>query len=124
MAGTAQKAGTAAGAAEELKVAKYVGHLAPEYEFLPLGFETLGSMGPSSTDFLRDLGHRLIAATGDKRSLEYLYQRLSLATRHPFCDHLWRRTTRWALILVACLLEWSLVSFGVDANLVILLYYL
>ena len=79
MAGTAQKAGTAAGAAEELKVAKYVGHLAPEYEFLPLGFETLGSMGPSSTDFLRDLGHRLIAATGDKRSLEYLYQRLPLA---------------------------------------------
>ena len=74
-----QEAGTAAGAAEERKVAKYVGHLAPEYEFVPLGFETSGSMGPSSTVFLRDLGHRLIAATGDKRSLEYLYQRLPLA---------------------------------------------
>jgi hypothetical protein len=77
--GTAQEAGSAAGAAEERKVAKYAGNLPPEYEFVPLGFETLGSMGPSATAFLRDLGRRLVAASGDERALEYLYQGLSLA---------------------------------------------
>ena len=76
---TALSAGAAADAMEELKRHKYAGRLSPAYEFVPLGFETLGAMGRSTRDMVDFLGKRLVAATGNLRAGEYLLQRLSLA---------------------------------------------
>jgi hypothetical protein len=76
---TALSVGAAADAAEELKRKKYVGHLPAAYEFVPLGFETLGAMGRSTRDLVDFLGRRLVVATGNSRAGEYLLQRLSLA---------------------------------------------
>ena len=75
---TCSTPGAAAADAEELKRSKYVGHLTDTYDFIPLGFETLGSMGPAAQDFVDSLGKRLSATTGCDRAGEYLRQRLSL----------------------------------------------
>ena len=48
---TCKVAGAAAEDAEELKDAKYA-ELLGQYEFYPIGFETLGSWGPSALDIL------------------------------------------------------------------------
>ena len=79
VADTAQLAGAAAQAAQERKEKKYENQLPPEYEFVGLAFETLGSIGSGTKEFLADLGQRLEASTGDKRSLQFLQQRLSIA---------------------------------------------
>ena len=75
---TSLSAGAAAAAAEDLKRSKYVGNLPATYEFVPLGFETLGTIGPSAQEFLDSLGKRLSATSGCDRAGEYLRQRLSL----------------------------------------------
>ena len=48
--------GAAAAAAEDLKISKYSGRLPSTYEFIPLGFETLGSVGPAAQEFIATLG--------------------------------------------------------------------
>ena len=70
--------GAAAATAEDKKRLKYVGNLPPTYEFIPLGFETLGAVGPVAEDFLDTLGKRLAITTDCDRAGEYLRQRLSL----------------------------------------------
>ena len=75
---TCREVGSAASQAEELKRQKYVGNLPLTYEFLPLGFETLGAVGPAAREFLSSLGKRLCLTTGSARAGEYLMQRLSL----------------------------------------------
>ena len=49
---TSTNTGAAAATAEENKRLKYVGNLSSAYEFVPLGFETLGSLGPAAEEFL------------------------------------------------------------------------
>src|ERR1700723_1713241 len=70
--------GAAAATAEKKKRLKYVGNLPPTYEFIPLGIETLGALGPVAEDFLDTLGKRLAITTGFDRAGNYLRQRLSL----------------------------------------------
>ena len=70
--------GAAAATAEDLKRTKYLGNLPATYEFIPLGFETLGPVGPAAQEFLDMLGKRLSASSGCDRAGEYLRQRLSL----------------------------------------------
>ena len=77
VARTCASVGAAAAEAEDLKL-KYVGNLPDTYEFIPLGFETLGSMGPAAREFLSSLGRRLTATTGCDRAGDFLRQRLSL----------------------------------------------
>ena len=60
---------------EEKKAEKYA-HLAPAYLFQPVAIETIGSR---SRAFLRELGRRVGAQTGEARSTSYLFQRLSVA---------------------------------------------
>ena len=79
LAVTSLAAGAAADEAESAKRAKYVDRLPPAYEFVPLGFETLGGLGASAKEFLGDLTKRLVHVTGDLRAGEYFCQRLSLA---------------------------------------------
>ena len=57
---------------------KYQG-LTHEYQFTPVAVETLGAWGQSSLKFLEDLGSRIAASTGDKRSKSYLFQSLGIA---------------------------------------------
>ncbi|XP_055339051.1 uncharacterized protein LOC129588725 isoform X2 [Paramacrobiotus metropolitanus] len=71
------KAGEAAKKAEEEKRRKYE-YLADEYDFVALAFETFGVVGPACLKFLRELGKRIMDATGERRSFEFLLQRLSI----------------------------------------------
>lgn len=75
---TSSCAGAAAATAERNKIIKY-NDLTGCYSFTPLGFETMGSWGPDTKTFIRDLSARLNEATGDKRSGSFLRQRLSQA---------------------------------------------
>ena len=75
---TSVLAGSAASLAEESKRKKYVGNLSPTYEFLPLGFETLGGMGTAAREFVDVLSKRLVEVTGSERAGYYFIQRLSL----------------------------------------------
>ena len=45
----------------------------------PVAAETLGRFGPTTLQFLKELGRRIAAATGDSRSGAFLRQRLSVA---------------------------------------------
>ena len=44
-----------------------------------MAVESTGALGQDATDFLHELGGRIVAATGDPLSSEYLFQRLSVA---------------------------------------------
>ena len=44
-----------------------------------MGLETTGVCGPEALQFLRKLGHRLKAETGEPRSLQFLLQMISVA---------------------------------------------
>jgi len=71
-------AGAAAGDAEAAKTRKYSG-LAQRYHFQPVAYETSGACGPTTRQFVRQLGARLTAVTGDAREPAWLWQRLALA---------------------------------------------
>ena len=71
------RAGAAAEEAEEKKSAKY-GVLEGRFLFEPLGFETCGPWGPNAKKLIRDIGQLIVQKTGEKRSLEFLKQRISL----------------------------------------------
>ena len=43
--------------------------------------ETSGVLGEAAVDFTRDLGRRLCKATGEPRSREFLFQRISVAVQ-------------------------------------------
>ena len=38
------------------------------YYVVPIGIETLGSIGPHALDFIKDIGHRITESTGEKKS--------------------------------------------------------
>ena len=61
--------------AESRKVSKYSA-IAQAHFFQPVAVETLGGLGPSTLDFVNDLGRRIFLATGEKRATEHLRQRL------------------------------------------------
>ena len=60
------------------KVEKYVS-LPAAYIFQPIVFETLGAINDSGIAFLRAVGRRLSDASGDRRTTEFFFQRLSVA---------------------------------------------
>ena len=41
--------------------------------------ETMGVFGASTVPFIRGLGRRIVAQTGDKRETRWLFERISLA---------------------------------------------
>jgi len=49
------------------------------YHFVPVAVETLGALGEEASDFVHELGRRIATVTGEKRSTEFLLQRLSVA---------------------------------------------
>ena len=74
----ALQAGHAANHAENLKVQKYQ-NLTDRFIFQPIAVETSGVFGNSTRSFLKELGRRIVAETGDPREPSWLLQRLSLA---------------------------------------------
>ena len=70
--------GSAAAAAEHRKREKYTA-LTDRYLFEPVAVETTGVLGPSTSVFLRRLGKKITARTGNKRETSWLMERVSLA---------------------------------------------
>ena len=60
------------------KMEKY-SNLPSSYLFQPLAFETLDSLNSSGIDFITDLGYRLKQSSGEIRSAEFLFQRISVS---------------------------------------------
>ena len=60
--------------------AKYLS-LPAGHQFVPVAVETMGTMGPRTLLFLKELGKRMRAQTGEARSADYLLQRLSAAVQ-------------------------------------------
>ena len=78
LSSAASAPGAAAKDAEIRKFRKYES-LSNRYKFQPVAFETAGACGPSTKKFVKQLGARVAASTGDRREHGWLWQRLSLA---------------------------------------------
>jgi len=61
----------------EKKIAKYA-QLSHLYIFQPIAFETLGPVNSTGEDFIRCLGLKSQASSGDSRAVYFLWQRLSV----------------------------------------------
>ena len=72
------EAGAAAKKAEDGKRRKY-SQLAQRFRFEPIAFESDGACGPTTRSFIRELGGRMSAVSGDPREVEWLLQRFSIA---------------------------------------------
>ena len=70
--------GVVASEAEMQKRSKY-GCLTHAYHFVPVAVETLGALGEEASNFVHELGGCIATVTGEKRSTEFLLQRLSVA---------------------------------------------
>ena len=66
MAATAREACAAAERAAELKISKYSG-LENNCVFQPIAVESLGPLHETACQFLKDLGRRISAQSGDER---------------------------------------------------------
>ena len=75
---TAREVGAAASEAERAKLRKYA-TFATAYTIVPLAFETLGSLGATTNDFLDDLAARIRLEKGNPRAGQYFLQHLSLS---------------------------------------------
>ena len=64
--------------AEDRKRAKYTA-LCDQYYFVPLAVETLGALGEEAATFFWDIVRRIAVATGEPRSTQFHFQRLSIA---------------------------------------------
>ena len=71
-------AGSAAEAAAARKEIKY-SDLMARYTFVPIAFETLGTVNSSGSELIDDIGKRCHALSGDNRQRAFLWQRLSVA---------------------------------------------
>jgi len=76
--GAAIDPGSAAGCAEVRKRERYRG-LTDRYTFQPIAVETTGVLGPSTLEFLQQLGRRITSQTGDVSESSWLLQRISIA---------------------------------------------
>jgi len=47
--------------------------------FVSLAVETLGALGEEAATFFHDIGRRIPIVTGEQRSTQFLFQRLSIA---------------------------------------------
>ncbi len=53
--------------------------LEASHHFFPVAIETSGVCGPEALQFLHEPGHHLKAETREPRSLQFLFQRISVA---------------------------------------------
>ena len=48
---------------------------------VPIGIETLGSFGLYALDFIKDIGHKIVESTGEKKATSYLMQTIGMAVQ-------------------------------------------
>lgn len=48
------------------------------YMFVPKAIETVGSLGHMGIKYIKELGRKIKEKTGEKRSSQYLFQRISM----------------------------------------------
>jgi hypothetical protein len=77
---TSSSPGAAARMAEEEKKKKY-DFLTDRFVFVPVAMETTGIFGQEGLQFIRQIGQRITAITGEERATSFLIQRLSIATQ-------------------------------------------
>src|SRR6218665_2467258 len=77
---TAISAGSAAEQAAVRKTAKYA-LLPATHVFLPIAFETLGSVNAEGAEFLSELGRCISSVSGDQHEINFLLQRLSICVQ-------------------------------------------
>ena len=77
-------AGAVAERSSTRKEEKY-SELAKSHIFVPIAIETLGPICSQGLSFLRDLGRRMSAISGDIRETAFLFQRLSVAIQRFNC---------------------------------------
>ena len=77
---SSERAGSTAEKGEKVKLAHYA-ELSNTYIFQPVANETLGPWGSSSLKFIKEIGSRITAINGDKRSTSYLFQAISMAVQ-------------------------------------------
>ena len=76
----AREAGLVASQAEKAKTQKYA-LLGTSHHFVPFAIETSGVFGPEAITFIKELGHRIRAETGEPRSLQFLMQGIAVAVQ-------------------------------------------
>jgi hypothetical protein len=72
--------GAVANDAESRKSVKYRS-LAALYSLTPIAVESMGPLGQEATIFFNELGRRIQATTAEPRSLQFLFQRLSVTVQ-------------------------------------------
>ena len=77
LASAASEAGAVAALVEERKKAKFQ-HLNTLHMFVPFAVETTGVFGPLTHAFLKDIGHKVFLATGERQSRYHLVQCVSV----------------------------------------------
>ena len=77
---TAREAGLVASQAENAKTQKYA-LLGSSHHFVPLAIEPSGMFGPEAMSFIKELGRRIRAETGEPRSLQFLMQGIAVAVQ-------------------------------------------
>ena len=82
---TSQRAESAVANAVEAKKRQKYKDLALEFHFEPVSVETLGGIGDSTMTFLKKLGERIVAGTGDDNASLFLRQRLAIAIQVGNC---------------------------------------
>ena len=75
---TSSSAGGAAELAATRKTEKY-SHLPSSYDFIPVAIETFGPVNEEASEFLTDIGRRIAIISDEKREIQFLRQRISLA---------------------------------------------
>ena len=80
LSATAVTAGAAAGQAEQRKSALY-SDLGDQYDFRPVGIETIGAFGPQAKELAESLISRIRARTGDLGTRSRIYRRLAAAVQ-------------------------------------------
>ena len=73
-----REAGAIANQAEEKKRVKYA-ELLVSHHFVPVAIEMSGVFGQGALSFIRELGSRLQAKTGEPQSHHHLKQRIAVA---------------------------------------------
>jgi hypothetical protein len=76
---SSELSGSAAEMACKRKHSKYSSIISSNYVFKSLAFETLGPWCKEAIDFIKVIGNRLIAESGDSKSKKFLFERISLA---------------------------------------------
>ena len=77
---TIRHQGAAATKAEDKK-RRYYAFLEDRFIFMPVAIETTGIWGQEGLSFIKDIGQRIAATTGEPRSTIFLLQRLSIAVQ-------------------------------------------